>query len=279
MMRCFRTYALPPALALSGLVLLSSGLQAKARTASYVTSQACQTHSLLSAEECGNAFANAEAEFDDHVPVFNRQDECEKQFRRCVIRFSEAQKASTALRYAPKMKGVQVTIDPEQGRMVVPILDGSHPAINFGSRTVEDRRDVRSPRTQQDTQARWAAFQRRLEDPAPKLRGALHDRFAPDVPEARLATLAPKLLEWCERFCDARLGRGMQASAEPQPSAWFFSPRTDVGAQSNPIIETGSFSRQSAPAAEVQPRFVQRSETGIRRETAYREAGAHPPAH
>jgi hypothetical protein len=279
MMRRCRTYALPPVLALSGLVLLTSGLQAKPRTASYVTSQACQTDGLLSAEECRNAFANAEAEFDDNVPVFDTKDECEKQFRRCIIRFSEAQTASASLRYAPKMKAVQVIIDPEQGRTVVPVLDGRHPALTFGSRTVEDRRDVRSALRQQDAQARWAAFQRRAEDPAPKVRGALHDRFAPEVPEARFATLAPKLLGWCKRFCGPPAGRGVPAPTEAQPSAWLFSPRTDVGVPPGPIIETRAFSRQSAPAAEVQPRFVQRSETGIRRETAYREAGAHPPAH
>lgn len=279
MMRRCRTHALPPVLALSGLILLASGLHAKPRTANYVTSQACQTDVLLSAEECANAFANAEAEFDDGVPVFDRQAECEEQFRRCIIRFSEAQTSSAPLRYAPKMKGVQVTIDPEQGRTVVPVLDGSHPAITFSSRTVEDRRDVRSALRQQDAQTRWAAFQRRLEDPAPKLRGALHDKFAPHVPEARFATLAPKLLEWCNRFCGSRAGQSAPAAAEPQPSAWLFSPRTDAGAPSPPLLETRSFSRKSTLAAPVQPRFVQTGETTIRDGAAYREAGAQLPGH
>src|SRR5215217_7445694 len=135
MMQYRWTAALRAALALSGFALLAFPVQAETRTALYVTSRACQTEGLLSAEQCRNAFANAEAEYYDNVPVFDKKEECEKHFRHCAISFAEPPDPK-ALRFVPAMKGVQVTVNSEQDRMVAPVLESSQSAVNFGRRTV-----------------------------------------------------------------------------------------------------------------------------------------------
>jgi hypothetical protein len=273
-----RTYALPAVIALSGLVLISAPLQAAGpRTATYVTSQACQTQGLLSAEECQNAFANAEAEFEDEAPTFGKQDECERHFRRCVISFSGGQPSSKVLRYVPKMKGVLVTVSA-QGRTVVPVLENHHPAVSFSSRTVQDLRDVRSPLRQQEAQTRWAAFQRRVEDPTPVLRGTLDSAFHQNGTGSRFAALAPKLIEWCKQFCGSLPVRGNQASAPRQSSTGLFSPNVDGGAHPEGSVETSRFSRQRGSSTQAQPHFVQKSDAAISSIIADRDADVHSPS-
>jgi hypothetical protein len=223
-MRRCFTYALGAGLTLAGLLLVQSPVRAGPRTAVYVTSRACEAHGLFTEEECRNAFANAEAEFHD----------------------------------------VQVTVASEHERTVVPVLDGSHPAVSFGSRTVLDRRDFRSSLKQQDAQARWAAFQERLESPASTLRGPLDPSFAHAPPEPRLAALAPRLIEWCERFCGPLAGRSNREAAPPQPGTSLFSPGLDAGARSYDPGRTRYFSKQSPLSSRPMPRFLHKDEIQLR---------------
>ncbi len=237
MMQSGQTHALRAGLLLCGLVSLAPTLQARMRTAIYVTTKACQVDSLLSPEECRNAFANAEAEFNDSAPIFDKQDECEKQFPRCVISFSEPPRFSAELRYTPKMKGVQVTVISEHDRTVIPVLEARHPAVRFGSRTVVSSQDYRSPLKQQDAQARWAEFQSQL--------------------------IIPKLIEWCKRFCLALSDSGKPTPAAGHLSPAFFIPILDAGAQSYDPIETRQFSSATVPIARTQPRFVRRGRASM----------------
>jgi hypothetical protein len=165
------------------------------------------------------------------------------------------------------MKGVQVTVNTQQGKTVVPVLEIHHPAVSFSSRTVQDLRDVRSPLRQQEAQTRWAAFQRRLEDPTPVLRGTLDQAFDPPASEPRFASLAPKLIEWCMRFCGSLPVGGHQSLAAPQSGTGLFSPNID---------ETSRFSRQNAPGTQAKPRFVQKSDAAVKSIVAGREADVHP---
>ncbi|MBM6579373.1 DUF1190 domain-containing protein [Microvirga sp. BT689] len=237
--------------ALSGLMLLPPPLQAEPRTAFYVTSRSCQASGLLSVEECLNAFANAEAEYFDGAPVFNRQDECEKLFRRCVISFAEPPDPK-ALRYAPVMKGVQVSVTSARDRTAVPVLDGSHPAVSFSRRTVMERQDDRSPVKRQDVQVGWAAVQRPSEEPTWVLRG----RVDPPDQEASVPAhpaLALGLMDWCRRFCGALPARGHRTAG---PDAGLFAPRPDPGAQAYEVVDPRQFSRPKTPASPPLPRFV-----------------------
>lgn len=251
------TAALHAPLALSGIVLLACPLQAETRTALYVTSRTCQTEGLLSADQCRNAFANAEAEYYDNVPVFDGKEQCEQQFRHCAISFAEPPDPK-ALRYAPAMKGVQVTVNSEKDRMVVPVLESSHPAVSFGRRTVLERQDVRSPIKQQEAQIRWAASQepqKQLDTSTWTLRGSVDVPLRRD-PEAPAATLAPKLITWCMRFCEAFSGRSSKTSGENPSGVEFFVPARDVGAQSYKAIEAHRFSPRTISDPKILPGFV-----------------------
>ncbi len=235
MTRWNQTYALRAGLALCSLIFTSSRPEAAARTAIYVTKATCQADSLLSEEECQNAFSNAEAEFNDSAPVFEKQEECEKQFRRCVISFSELPLSSTALRFTPKMKGVQVIVNSGQVRTVRPILEGNHPAISFSDRTVLTPQDFRSSLKQQEAQMRWAAFQTQM--------------------------VVPKLIEWCKRFCVALSGGNSLTSAITGSASTLLRPIIDAGAQAHYPHETHRFSSPGASVPRAQPRFVLFGET------------------
>lgn len=270
-MRFCQTYGLRTVLALSGLALISTAPQAKPQSKVrsveyvYVTSRACQTNGILSIQECRNAFANAEAEFNDNVPVFDNQGDCEKQFPRCVISFSDVSDPKT-LRFSPMMKGVRVTVNSDDDRTVAPVLEGQHPVIQFSSRTVLRLQDYRSSLKQQDTRNRWIAFQRSLE---------FQDAFKSDPhqdTEFRSTSLAPKLIEWCEQFCASVQDHRALASAEVQTDASLFKPSIDTGAQLQEITGTHQFSRQSSLATRTQPRFVLKM--GTRDTTAYQKTSA-----
>jgi hypothetical protein len=230
-----QTYALRAGLALSGLIVMASAPQAGTRTAMYVTNQACQSEGLLTAEECRNAFTNAEAEYNDNVPVFDQKADCEREFRRCIISFAEHPETRTELRFAPKMKGVQVSVSSEKLRTVVPVLEGSHPAVRFDSRTLLSVQDVRSSLKQQDAQTRWVEFQRQA--------------------------LAPKFIEWCTRFCEAFSKQGNPASRPPQSGTARLSPHVDPSAQATTTLETHRFSQHPPTALQDQLRFVPKRET------------------
>jgi hypothetical protein len=206
---------------------------------------------LLTPDECRNAFTNAEAEYNDAVPVFDQQADCEKEFRRCVISFAELAHPSTALRFAPKMKGVQVSVTSAKVRTVVPVLEGGHPAVRFDSRTVLSVQDVRSPLRQQDAQTRWAAFQGQV--------------------------LAPKFIEWCKQFCEAFSKQSKSASGPSEPSAGLWSPRVDPGARSYAGIETHRFSPRRPLGPVNQPRFVPRGEAEIHDQTVFKSVDARLP--
>jgi hypothetical protein len=251
MMQHRQAYTLRLVLALSGLVVASPSLCAETRAVIYVTRATCEMEGLLNAEECRNAFANAEAEYNDAVPTFDQQADCEREFRRCVISFAELPHPPTALRFAPKMKGVQVSLTSERVRTVVPVLEGSHPAVRFDSRTVLSVQDVRSPLKQQDAQTRWAAFQRQA--------------------------LAPKFIEWCNRFCVAFSKQNKPASAPSEPNTELWSPRVDPGARSYASIETHRFSPGRPPASANQPRFVPRGEAEIHHLPVFKSVDARLP--
>ncbi|MBL0403731.1 DUF1190 domain-containing protein [Microvirga aerilata] len=255
-------YVLYAAILVSGLILSAFPLRAEPRTAVYVTSRACQTEGLLSPTECRNAFANAEAEFDNSIPVFDRQDECERHFRRCAISFAEAPNLKT-LRYGPIMKGVQVSVISARERTVVPVLDGSHPMIRFSPRSVTERQDSRLSAQSHDASARMAAAvppqgeQTRGEETW-TLRGIVHNDPTQPLP----SSLTPKLLEWCRRFCDAFTGRAGRGFVAGQPDPGLFYPHLSAGAQSGEPLTTLRFRPSVGPVSLSPPHFALPWEAG-----------------
>lgn len=241
-------------LALLGLVLIPAALQAKPRSTVYVTTRACQTYGLLSQQECRNAFANAEAEFSENVPVFDEQDECERQFSRCVISFPSIADPKATL-FAPMMKGVRITVQSDNDRTVVPVLEGNHSAIQFDPRTILRLQDHRSSLKQQNARNRWIAFQRSQE---------FQDAFMPAAQqsmEPQQVSLAPKLAEWCRRFCEHARAPDMSAPPVIQAHRSLFSPDIDAGAHVQEAADTHRFSKRNMPVIRSQPRFVSNMRT------------------
>jgi hypothetical protein len=242
------------AIALSSLALFAPSVQAKPRSAVYVTSRACETDGLLSAEQCRNAFANAEAEFNDRAPIFADKEACERQFPRCAISFAEPPNPK-ALRYSPAMKGVQVTVDADRDRTVVPVLEGSHSGVNFNRRTVVSRQDSRIPARQPDGELQQVASAAPPDSSTWMLRGTV-DSSVPVLPPSQLLSLAPRLAAWCTRFCTGFSGPGPRASNPTKPGIGLFVPVIDVGARPYETFDTHRFSRTGLPVPRTQPRFV-----------------------
>jgi hypothetical protein len=216
MMRGCRASGLRAVLALSSLALVAASVQAKPRISVYITSRACETDGLLSAEQCRNAFANAEAEFNDRAPIFSDQEVCERQFSRCVISFAEPPNPK-ALRYSPAMSGVQVTVNADLDRIVVPILDSSYPT--------------------------WA------------LRGTV-DPSVRVLPLSQLSRSVPRFALWCGQFCATSSGPNPRALGLNKPGTALFVPMIDPGARPYETMETHRFSRAGLPAPRSQPRFM-----------------------
>lgn len=114
---------------------------------------ACERSGRLSAEQCANAFTNAQAEWDEGTPRFARRAECEQRFRRCQIAGLSSGKVS----FQPVMDKVLVT--QRGGNVtVVPVAPpGGQGLARFGERTVLQRKPERSDRKQQEAQKRWEA--------------------------------------------------------------------------------------------------------------------------
>ncbi|MFC1455625.1 DUF1190 domain-containing protein [Microvirga arabica] len=247
-------------LVLFGLAIGAPGLRAEQAAAFYLTSRACVAEGLLSPTECRNAFANAEAEFDDAVPAFDDQRECERHFRRCTISFTTTSDPK-ALRFAPAMRGVQVTVAVDRSRTAVPVLNSRHPAIHFAPRTVAERQDERSAGRQQEAQAKWTAAQRPEEKPVGEpstwtLRGRVdHDTDRrPSEPQSPL--LEQRLRDWCKRFCAGVTGDPNLGPALAHLHSGLFAPYSDAGAQAGGPLATGHF-RPSVRATPPAPqRFV-----------------------
>jgi uncharacterized protein YgiB involved in biofilm formation len=253
-MRGCQASRLRAVLALSSLVLLAVSAQAKPRIAVYITSRACETDSLLSAEHCRNAFANAEAEFNDRAPIFSDQEVCERQFSRCVISFAEPPNPK-ALRYSPAMSGVQVTVNADLDRTVVPILDGSHPTVSFSRRTVMSRQDGRSRARQPDAEP-----QRTMPATLPNgstwaLRGTV-DPSVQVLPPSQLSRSEPRFAFWCSQFCAVSSGPNPRALGLNKPGTALFVPMIDPGARPYETMETHRFSRAGLPVPRSQPRFM-----------------------
>lgn len=242
------------AIALSSLALFAPPIQAKPRTALYITSRACETDRLLSAEQCRNAFANAEAEFNDRAPIFADQEACERQFSRCAISFAEPPNPKS-LRYSPAMKGVQVTVDADLDRTVVPALEGSHPMVNFSRRTVLSRQDGRTRAPQPDAQPQRTASATPPDSSTWMLRGTV-DSSVPVLPQSQRSALAPRLAAWCAQFCAGFPRPGTRASGPIQSGTGLFVPAVDMGARPYEIIDIHRFSRTGLPVPRTQPRFV-----------------------
>jgi uncharacterized protein YgiB involved in biofilm formation len=259
-MQASQTSARRMVLVVFGLVIGAPGLRAEQATAFYLTSRACFAEGLLSPTECSNAFANAEGLFVAAVPAFDPHGVCARHFRRCTISFTKTPNPK-ALRFAPAMKGVQVTVTVDKNRTAVPVLNSKHPAIHFASRTVAERQDERSAVRQQEAQARWTAAQKPEEKPVGEpstwiLRGRVDHNTDRPPSEPQSALLEQRLRDWCKRFCARVTGDPSRGSTLAHLHSGLFAPHLDAGAQAGGPLATRHFRPSDRATPSAPPRFV-----------------------
>jgi len=129
---------LPTALA-ALLLPVVTGLRAEPAWTSYDSRAACEQADKLTSEQCGFAFRNARAEFDEKAPRYRGRQDCQRAHKQCSAQlvglagFSDL--AKSAAIYVPSFKGVAVAAREGGGMQVLPRAGGG--AIRFKPRKVD----------------------------------------------------------------------------------------------------------------------------------------------
>ncbi len=101
----------------------------------------CRSAGKLSEQVCGDAAANARAEFDEKAPRFASRAECEKIFRQgCSVGISGAagwQGKKSGVYFQPRQTGFAVRVLSEQSVTVTPLIYGD--SVRFSPRSALSR--------------------------------------------------------------------------------------------------------------------------------------------
>jgi hypothetical protein len=127
-MTLFMTPAMPChamlKLVLPVAILLAAALPAQAQGISYPSRAACEQAGRLSSEQCGFAFANARAEFEEKAPRYRGRADCVRAHKACSAQLVGIGGISTAGReaaiYVPRFEGVSITERSGQPAGVLP---------------------------------------------------------------------------------------------------------------------------------------------------------------
>lgn len=111
----------------------------------YGSEYGCRSAGKLSAEQCANAAANTQAEFDEKAPRFPSREACERLFRGagCSVGFKGADGWAgkrSGVYFQPRQAGFHVNVVSEREMTATPQVLG--PSIGFSPRTIL-RKDTR----------------------------------------------------------------------------------------------------------------------------------------
>ena len=144
-----------------GLSLLaSSGVAAQASPTqySYGAEQNCILGGKLTPEQCANAVANAQAEFEEKAPRFPSREACERVFASagCSVGFKGADGwagKKSGIYFSPRQAGFRVMVSSPSDMTVTPFALG--PRITFSPRSIL-RKDTRiNPQTAHEARGSW----------------------------------------------------------------------------------------------------------------------------
>jgi uncharacterized protein YgiB involved in biofilm formation len=147
----------------------------------YGSRTACERAARLSTDQCANAFANAQAEWDEGTPRFPTRAACEARFGRCQIAGVSRGKPS----FQPVMDKV-VILDRGSNVTVLPVLPrGQAGIVRFSERSIQQHKAQRSDRKQQEAQKRWESSWAAAEQAQGAAGPGVSDgtSFAPEKPE------------------------------------------------------------------------------------------------
>ncbi len=98
---------------LPALALLVFALPALAQSQSYPSRAACEQADRLTSEQCGFAFANARAEFEEKAPRYRGRQDCVRAHKACSAQLVAVGGMGGAGReaaiYVPRFEGVSIT--------------------------------------------------------------------------------------------------------------------------------------------------------------------------
>lgn len=147
----------------------------------YGSRAACERGARFSTDQCANAFANAQAEWDEGTPRFPTRTACEARFGRCQIAGLNRGKPS----FQPVMDKV-IILDRGSNVTVLPVAPrGQAGVVRFSERSIQQRKAERSDRKQQEAQKRWEASWAAAEQGAGAAGPGADDGtgFVPEKPE------------------------------------------------------------------------------------------------
>lgn len=108
---------------------------AAAKSFFFATRQACAASGNFNANECENAFANAQAEVLGRAPTFFVKFECQLRFSICARLISTSPENAAAVRFGPEMLGVEIS-GPRNAEVTAPVLAVATPPGLFQSHPI-----------------------------------------------------------------------------------------------------------------------------------------------
>jgi len=125
---------------------------------SFGVERSCVASGKFNGEQCANAAANAQAEFDEKAPHFSTREECERVFGSagCSVGFSGADGwagKKSGVHFTPRQAGFRILASSEREMIVVPYVAGT--VIRFLPRTILKKDTRIDPETARRAQDDW----------------------------------------------------------------------------------------------------------------------------
>jgi hypothetical protein len=124
------------------------------------TEQSCVSDHRFSLEQCRNAAANAQAEFDEKTPRYAKRDQCEVVFGvgHCSVGFAGTRGYSgnaAGVYFTPRQTGFRITVRSENDMTVLPF--SSNPLLSFRPRTILRMQTSRNPHVREEAEEAFKA--------------------------------------------------------------------------------------------------------------------------
>lgn len=141
---------------------MTTSLSAQIRSGqySYGSEQSCGASGRFNAQQCANAAANSQAEFEEKAPRFPSREACEKVFAaaRCSVGFKGSQGwegKKSGIYFSPRQQGFRVEASSGRDMAVTPFTAG--PEIRFSPRPIAKRETAINPNAGRSARDSWRA--------------------------------------------------------------------------------------------------------------------------
>ncbi len=127
---------------------------------SYGSEQNCVASGKFNAQQCVNAAANSQAEFEEKAPRFPSRDACEKVFAAagCSVGFKGSEGwegKKSGIYFSPRQQGFRLGATQGRDMAVTPFTSG--PEIRFSPRSIAKRETAINPSAGRSARDSWRA--------------------------------------------------------------------------------------------------------------------------